>query len=97
MADPVSWKVVEPGWAVVDEAGAEVGTVEQVVGDPEADIFDGLAVRRGRDLMPKPAYVPSEQVGAIEEGTVHLSLDGDAFAHLDDYEAPPPGRRFLAP
>ena len=44
MADPVAWKVVERGWAVVASDGNEVGKVDQVLGDPEADIFDGLAV-----------------------------------------------------
>ncbi len=97
MADPVSWKVVEPGWTVVDGAGEPVGAVEQVVGDPEADIFDGLSVRRGTDLLPRPKYVPSEQVGSIEEGTVHLTIDAAAFEAAEDYQGPPPGRRFLAP
>ncbi len=97
MADPVSWKVVEPGWSVLDSAGEQVGAVDQVVGDPEADIFDGLSVRKGADVLPRPKYVPSEQVGAIEEGAVHLTIDADAFAAADDYEEPPPGQRFLAP
>ncbi len=97
MADPVSWKVVEPGWSVLDSAGEQVGAVDQVVGDPEADIFDGLSVRKGSDVLPRPKYVPSEQVGAIEEGAVHLTIDADAFAAAGDYEEPPPGQRFLAP
>ena len=43
MADPVAWKVVERGWTVAASDGNEVGKVDQVIGDPEADIFDGLA------------------------------------------------------
>ena len=84
MADPVAWKVVEPGWAVLDSAGDKVGSVDRVLGDPEADIFDGLAV--GGGLLSSPTYVPSEQVGEIEEGTVHLAIDGDAFSRLEPYE-----------
>jgi hypothetical protein len=96
MPDPVAWKVVERGWAVVASDGDEVGKVDQVLGDPEADIFDGLAVGAGA-ILDRPRYVPSEQVGAIEEGTVHLTIDGDAYGRLTPYAAPPPGEKFLAP
>lgn len=95
MADPVAWKVVEPGWAVVAGDGNEVGKVKEVLGDAEADIFDGLAVGAGT-VLDRPVYVASEQVGAIEEGTVHLTIDADAYGRLEPYEEPP-GRRLLAP
>ena len=84
MADPVAWKVIEPGWTVLDSAGEKVGSIDRVLGDPEADIFDGLAV--GGGLLSAPTYVPSEQVGDIEEGTVNLAIDGDAFSQLEPYE-----------
>ena len=88
MADPVAWTVVEPGWAVVASDGSDVGKVDQVLGDPEADIFDGLSVGAGT-VLDRPTYVPSEQVGAIEEGTVHLTVDAEAYSRLDPYEEPP--------
>jgi len=87
MADPVAWKVVERGWAVVASDGNEVGKVDQVLGDPEADIFDGLSVGAGA-VLDRPRYVPAEQVGAIEEGTVHLTIDGDEYDRLEPYEEP---------
>ncbi|HZT85509.1 MAG TPA: PRC-barrel domain-containing protein [Gaiellaceae bacterium] len=96
MADPVAWKVVERGWAVVAGDGKEVGKVDQVIGDPEADIFDGLAVGAGA-VLDRPRYVPSEQVGTIEEGTVHLTIDAEAYERAAPYEEPPAGERFLAP
>ena len=96
MPDPVAWKVVEKGWAVVASDGGEVGKVDQVLGDPEADIFDGLAVGAGT-VLDRPLYVPSEQVGAIEEGTVHLTIDAEGYGALKPYEEPPSGERFLAP
>lgn len=96
MPDPVAWKVVERGWAVVTNDGREVGKVNEVIGDPEADIFDGLAVGAGA-VLDRPRYVPSEKVGSIEEGTVHLTIDPDAYGRLDAYEEPPPGEKFLAP
>jgi len=89
MADRVAWKVVERGWAVAASDGNEVGKVNEVLGDPEADIFDGLAVGAGA-VLDRPRYVPSEQVGAIEEGTVHLTIDADAYGQLAPYEEQPP-------
>ena len=83
MADPVSWFLVRRGWSVVASDGSSVGTVEEVVGDEERDIFDGLAVSTG--LLGKPRYVPAEDVGRIEEGTVHLALGPDETSRLPEY------------
>jgi uncharacterized protein YrrD len=90
MADPVAWTVVERGWAVAASNGNEVGKVDQVLGDPEADIFDGLAVGVGA-ILDRPRYVPSEKVGAIEEGTVHLTIDAGEYGRLGPYEEPSSG------
>jgi hypothetical protein len=75
--DPVSWFLVERGWKVVGSDGSELGTVEEALGDENADIFDGLAVAAG--LLGKPRYVPAERVGEIVEGEVHLTIDTAAF------------------
>jgi len=87
MADPVAWTVVERGWAVTASDGSEVGKVNEVLGDPEADIFDGLAVGAGA-VLDRPRYVPSEQVGAIEVGTVHLTIDPDEYGRQPPYVEP---------
>ena len=86
MADPVSWFVVERGWAVVGSDGAKLGTVDEVLGDSSLDIFDGLAVASG--VLGKPRYVPAELVAEIVEGSVRLSIAGDEFGRLDEYEGP---------
>jgi hypothetical protein len=91
MADPVAWTVVERGWAVAASDGNEVGSVDQVLGDPEADVFDSLGVSVGT-VLNRPVYVPSEKVGAIEEGTVHLTIDADEYGRLAPYQEPPPPR-----
>ena len=72
MADPVAWTVIEPGWKVFDAEGEEIGTVHEVDGDENLDIFDGLEVKQG--ILGKDQYVPSEHVAQILEGEVHLSL-----------------------
>jgi hypothetical protein len=84
--DPVSWLLIEPGWQVVDESGGDIGRVEAVTGDSDADIFDGLAVATA--MLARPKYVPSEQVGTITDGTVQLKLARAAFDALGEYEEP---------
>ena len=88
MADPVSWLLIRPGWGVVSSDGLAVGSVEQVVGDETRDIFDGLAIAAGGHGPRR--YVPAEQVAAIEEGVVHLSLTAEQCASLAEYHEPPP-------
>ena len=80
MADPVAWTVIERGWTVVDSAGAEIGHVDEVTGDENADIFDGLMVSQG--VLAKTKYVPAENVAQIVEGEVQLSMTRDALDAL---------------
>jgi hypothetical protein len=71
-SDPVSWLVVEPGWAVVDREGNELGRVEEVLGDEELDIFHGVAV--ATTLVGRARVVPAERVVRILEGRVETDL-----------------------
>ena len=71
MSDPVAWIVIEQGWEVVDAKGERVGHVEEVVGDREEDIFNGLMV--ATSLLGKAEYVPAESVAEITEGRVQLA------------------------
>jgi ribosomal 30S subunit maturation factor RimM len=64
MADPVAWLVIERGWEVVDASGKRIGKVDEVLGDREADIWDGLTV--------SGEYVPAEDVAQIVEGRLTL-------------------------
>lgn len=91
MPDPVSWFLVEPGWKVVGSDGGRLGTVREVLGDSNRDIFDGLAVTPG--LRGKTRYVPAELVAGIVEGEIRLSLGNDRFEHLDEHSGPPSGER----
>jgi hypothetical protein len=87
MPDPVAWVMIEKGWRVVDAAGNEVGKVGEVTGDENADIFDGLTITRG--ILGKDKYVPSENVAAIYEGEVRLSLTKEQVEALQDFKEPP--------
>ena len=75
MSDPVSWLVVERTWKVFGSDGGQVGTVEEVIGDPESDIFSG--VRVAFKLLEAARFVPAEHVNRIVEGEVHLELTSD--------------------
>jgi sporulation protein YlmC with PRC-barrel domain len=81
MADPSSWLAVERGWTVIGSDGKEIGRVEQVLGDEEKDIFDGLAVATG--LLGKPRYVPAERVSSIVEGSITVDLSKSDVDRLD--------------
>jgi hypothetical protein len=85
--DPVSWFVIEPGWKVIDAEGQEIGSVDEVVGDSSDDIFNGLSI--STSLLGRPRYVPSEQVGTITQGHVHLKLTKDQIGRLGEFEEPP--------
>ena len=95
MADPVSWKVVERGWDVVGSDGSALGSVHEIVGDSNIDIFNGLHVSPG--LLKSSRYVPAEHVGEIVEGQVRLTVSADAFDRLDEAEAAPPQLDVLKP
>ena len=86
MADPVSWLMIEPGWRVDASDGTEVGRVEEVTGDSNIDIFDGLSV--SSSMLGAPRYVPAEQVGLITDGVVHLTVDAAAFGKETAYMEP---------
>jgi hypothetical protein len=86
MADPVSWLLIEAGWKVLAADGSEVAAVDEVVGDSNSDIFDGLAIATSR--FGKPRYVPSEQVDEITDGTVRLSLTPAQVDQLGEYLEP---------
>jgi uncharacterized protein YrrD len=86
---PASWLVVERGWAVVDAGGDELGTVDEVIGDAGADIFDGLAVSTG--TFQQARYVPAASISRIDEGRVQLELPAADFEALDAYTGAPPG------
>jgi hypothetical protein len=85
MSDPVSWLVVERGWKVFGSDGEHVGTVEDVVGDADEDIFSGLRVSFG--VLRQARFVPAEHVARIEEGDVHLDLTSRE-ARVSEFDEP---------
>jgi hypothetical protein len=91
MTDPVSWLQIEQGWSVVTSDGVGLGAVAQVEGDKQSDIFDGLAVSSGAQIL----YVPGEQVGAIYPGQVTLKIASGDTGSLEPFVAAPPETQWL--
>lgn len=86
MPDPVAWIMIEPGWKVIASDGSEIGRIHEVAGDENVDIFDGLVVTNS--ILGANKYVPSEDVGAIYDGEVHLELTKEQVERLGEYEEP---------
>jgi hypothetical protein len=93
MASPVSWVQVEQGWNVVTAEGVPIGTVAQVAGARQDDIFHGLAVTAGASEQLR--YVPGEQVGAIFPGEVTLTITALEAQALAAYHESPPQTKWL--
>jgi len=78
--------MIRPGWKVLATDGGAVGEVDEVAGDDNEDIFDGLAI--ATSALGKPRYVPAEVVVEITEGAVRLSLTEAQVAELGEYLEP---------
>jgi len=83
----VSWKAIDAGATVVAADGTEVGKVSKIVGDADADIFTGLAIKR--HALADEQLVEAEHVSAIWEDRVELDLTPEAVEALPAYEDEP--------
>ena len=78
---PSSYLVLEEGLPAFSRDGEEVGRVEHVLADPDADVFDGIVL----DTSVLPGghrFVDATQVDEIYERGVVLTLDRDAAERL---------------
>ena len=91
MADPTSWFTIESGWDVLDRSGEPLGEVTAVVGDEDADIFDGL---RFETTDGEERFVIAERVAEILEGQVSLDTD---LAELEAAAGEEPAAGDVAP
>ena len=97
-APEVSWKAIEEGAEVVSAEGEAVAKVSMVVGDPNADIFTGLAVATGS--LAADRFVAAERVTHIRPGRVEVDLTAAELERLPEYVETPtvqwrPGRAGL--
>jgi hypothetical protein len=78
--------MIRPGWKVYAADGTEVGAVDEVAGDDNADIFDGLAI--ATSALARPTYIPAEKVTTITEGHVNLSLTREEVENAGEFLEP---------
>jgi sporulation protein YlmC with PRC-barrel domain len=83
----VSWKAIEADAPVFSSEGEAVGKVKSVVGDPDADVFTGLAV--SIDVLGPVRLVPSERVRSIWPDRVDVALTKEQIERLPEHEETP--------
>jgi hypothetical protein len=82
----VSWKALEKDATIVTSDGDESARVAEIVGDPDADIFNGLVVKLG--LLDKNRHLPAERVQAIWPKRVEVDATLHELKGLPPYEEP---------
>jgi PRC-barrel domain len=83
LGDPASYLVLADGTPVYSSDGRKVGTVEHVLADADADVFDGVIV----DMRAGPGghrFADADQVDAIHERGVVLTVDAAAAEALPE-------------
>jgi hypothetical protein len=77
---------LEQDATVVTSDGDESARVKEIVGDPAADIFNGLVLKLG--VLEKDRHLPAERVRAIWPKRVEVAATLDELKALPAYEAP---------
>ena len=86
--EPISYLALDTGVDVISADGERIGTVEHVLADTEADIFDGIVI----DTRLGPGghrFVDAPDVGELYERAVVLKLSA-ADAHKLHEPSPNP-------
>ena len=83
LGNPASYLVLADGTPVLSSDGQEVGTVDHVIADPEADVFDGVIV----DMRPGPGghrFADASEIEAIYERGVVLRVTATGAGRLPE-------------
>jgi|SRR5580658_3656520 hypothetical protein len=75
---PVSYRGLSTGTAVLSSTDTQFGTVEHVLQIPELDIFDGIAVKTKHGVR----FVDRDQITEITTTLVRCSLTDEQAAAL---------------
>jgi uncharacterized protein YrrD len=88
LGPPSSYLALEPGRPVYSSDGKEVGKVEHVLADPDADIFDGIVL--DTSILPGGhRFVDAPQVDEIYERGVVLNVSAEEAQGLPEPSANP--------
>jgi hypothetical protein len=81
---PVSWKTVRADSPVFSSDDQEVGTVHEILGSEQSDIFHGIVVRSG--LLGKDVVVEAQQVKGLADGRIDLALSAEQVRALEPFK-----------
>jgi hypothetical protein len=81
---PVSWKTILADTPVYSSDDKEVGTIHEVLGSEQADIFHGIVVRSG--LLGKDVVVLAQQVTALADRRIDLALSAEQVRALEPFQ-----------
>ena len=83
MEDQLSWRATPYRAPVLDARGSPFGRTESLLGDEEADIFHGLAVKlsHGGGLVE----ITAARISRITASAVHTDVDPAQVASLPAY------------
>jgi hypothetical protein len=90
---PIAYQVLDEDVPVFAAGGEQVGTVDHVVAAPEVDIFHGIVIRMDKERR----FVPAENVAALHERGVDLSIDATEVAALPEPHGAAPVYRDAGP
>jgi hypothetical protein len=82
LGPPIAATALQEGTPVYDRARKKIGVVEEIVGDPERDIFDGILIH----TLPLPGrhrLASVDQISDIRERGVLLGVGADALHDPD--------------
>jgi C-terminal processing protease CtpA/Prc len=85
---PISYLTLPRGVPVLSSDGRKVGTVEHVLADADADVFDGVVI----DVRTGPGgwrFADADQIGSLHERGVRLRLDAGEADRLPEPTANP--------
>ncbi|HET7264194.1 MAG TPA: hypothetical protein VFL28_05950 [bacterium] len=82
--EEVSWRLIQPGVAVLAADGTPVGRVTHVLGDPALDIFDGVGFRH--HLWTANRMARASMVARITEKAITLRISAPEAEHLPAYQ-----------
>jgi hypothetical protein len=83
LGPPTSYMTAAEGVPVLARDGEEVGRLEHVLSDVEADVFDGIVIGEGR-LAGGHRFADASEVEAFYEGGVVLKLDSEEARRLPE-------------
>ncbi len=81
--DPIAWRVVPEHAPVFSSDGEAVGTVSEVLGSEEEDIFHGMEVHLGR--LGHRVLVTADGIAGMTTAGVTLAMTSDEVHALPEH------------